>query len=143
MPKEMDEWTHEAHGPDGNCVSKDTAVHFPVGFRWHAGLPMNIANPKRTANAWSNTRGLAVTGGRCFTLSDTVLENLGPTYASEHGLDQYVTARDAFNGLLLWRRKIGATYYSGLFYPNRAPFAAAKARSKSGAWVRPLEMSCW
>ncbi|MBM4050240.1 MAG: hypothetical protein FJ279_34525, partial [Planctomycetes bacterium] len=124
MPKEMDEWTHEAHGPDGNCVSKDTMVHFPVGFRWHAGLPMNLANPKRTANAWSSIRGVAVAGGRVFTLSDSVLENLGPTYASEHGLDQYVTARDAFNGLLLWRRNIGATYYGGLFYPNRAPFAA-------------------
>jgi len=124
MPKEMDEWTHPTHGPDGNCVSMDTVVHFPVGFRWQMGLPMNLRNPKRAANAWSSTRGIALTGGRCFTLSASVMENLAPAYFSEHGMDQYVTARDAFNGLFLWRTKIGATYYGGLVYPNRAPFVA-------------------
>jgi len=124
MPNEMDEWTHEAHGPDGNCVSEDRVARFPVGFRWHAGLPMNIQNRKRTANAWSNTRGLAVADGRSYTLSTSVLENLGPAFFCDHGMDQYVTARDAFNGLFLWRRNIGGTYYGGLFYPNRAPFAA-------------------
>jgi len=124
LPREMDEWTHGSHGADGNLVSNDKVVRFPVGFRWHAGLPMNIRNPKRTANAWSSTRGLAVASGRCFSLSTTVLENLGPTSYSDHGLEQYVTARDAFNGLFLWRKRIGATYYGGLFYANRAPFVA-------------------
>ena len=127
-PKEMDDWTHECHGPDGSSVSNDKVVRWPVGYRWNAGLPMNLQNPKRNANAWSSTRGMAVTGGRCFMLSDSVLENLGATYAAEHGTDQFVTARDAFNGLLLWRRNIGATYYGGLFYPNRAPFAAVGDR---------------
>lgn len=124
MPKEMDEWTHDTHGPDGTLVSNDKLVRFPVGYRWHAGLPMNLLHPKQPANVWSDTRGLALSGGRCFTLSSTVLENLGPTFVSEHGIDQYVTCRDAFNGLLLWRTKIGPTYYAGLYYPNRAPFVA-------------------
>jgi len=124
MPKEMDEWTHDTHGPDGTLVSNDKLVRFPVGYRWHAGLPMNLQNQKQPANVWSDTRGLALSGGRCFTLSSTVLENLGPTFGSEHGIDQYVTCRDAFNGLLLWRTKIGPTYYAGLYYPNRAPFVA-------------------
>ena len=128
MPKEMDEWTHDRHGPDGTSVSNDTLVHFPVGYRWHAGLPMNLQNRKQPANVWSDTRGLALAGGRCFTLSSSVLENLGPTFASEHGIDQYVTCRDAFNGLLLWRTKIGPTYYAGLYYPNRAPFVAVGDR---------------
>jgi len=122
MPKEMDEWTHDTHGPDGTLVSNDKVVRFPVGYRWHAGLPMNLQNQKQPANVWSDTRGLALSGGRCFTLSTTVLENLGSTFSSEHGLDQYVTCRDAFNGLLLWRTRIGPTYYAGLYYPNRAPF---------------------
>jgi len=121
-PESMDEWTHEAHDPGGNCVSRDKVVKFPLGYRWNAGLPMNLQHPAQTANAWSATRGMAVAGGRCFTLSNSVFENVGPTYQSEHGVDQYVTARDAFNGLFLWRRKLGATYYGGLFYPNRAPF---------------------
>ncbi|MBI5687386.1 MAG: PQQ-binding-like beta-propeller repeat protein [Verrucomicrobia bacterium] len=125
MPKEMDEWTHDTHGPDGTLVSNDKLVRFPVGYRWHAGLPMNLQNQKQPANVWSDTRGLALSGGRCFTLSSTVLENLGATFRDEHGIDQYVTCRDAFNGLLLWRTKIGPTYYAGLYYPNRAPFVAA------------------
>jgi outer membrane protein assembly factor BamB len=124
MPADMDEWTHPSHGPDGNRVSADKVVRFPVGFRWHAGLPMNLYNPRQSGNVWATTRGLAVTGGRCFALSTSVLENLGPTFRSKHGLDHYVTARDAYNGLLLWRRAVGRTYYGGLFYGNRAPFAA-------------------
>ena len=128
MPKIMDQWTHETHGPDGNTVSSDKCIHFPFGFRWNAGLSMNLKNPNRSGNTHASTRGIALCEGRCFTLSQSVLENLGPTYNSEQGLDQYVTARDAFNGLLLWRTKIGATYYGGLIYANRAPFVAVGQR---------------
>jgi outer membrane protein assembly factor BamB len=120
----MDEWTHNVHGPDGNRMSADTVVSFPMGYRWHAGLPFNISNRERTENRYAATRGLAVTGGRCFAFSDSVIENLRGTYSQGQGKDQYVTARDAFNGMLLWRRRIGATYYGGLWYMNLAPFVA-------------------
>ncbi len=119
----MDEWTHNVHGPDGNRVSKDTVVRFPVGYRWHAGLPFNINNVKRTGNRYAATRGLAMVGGRCFTFSDSVVENLRGAYFLGQGMDQYVTARDAFSGLFLWRRRIGRVYYGGLWYTNLAPFA--------------------
>ena len=127
-PEGMGEWTHPYHGPEGNMVSEDKLVKFPLGFRWNGGLPMNLHHPKLPANVWSSTRGIAVAKGRVFTLTMAVLENLGPTFESEHGQDQYVTARDAFNGLLLWRTNIGATYYGGLFYPNKAPFVAVDDR---------------
>ena len=120
----MDEWTHNVHGPDGNRVSADTVVSFPLGYRWHAGLPFNISNRERTENRYASTRGLAVTGGRCFTFSDSVIENIKGAYSLGQSKDQYVTARDAFNGLLLWRRKIGSVYYGGLWYMNLAPFVA-------------------
>lgn len=120
----MDEWTHNIHGPDGNRMSQDTVVSFPLGYRWHAGLPFNINNQQRTENRYAATRGLAVTGGRCFTFSDSVVENLKGAYFVGQGKDQYVTARDAFNGMLLWRRRIGSVYYGGLWYMNLAPFVA-------------------
>jgi outer membrane protein assembly factor BamB len=120
----MDEWTHNVHGPDGNRMSQDKVVSFPMGYRWHAGLPFNINNRERTENRYAATRGLAVTGGRCFAFSDSVIENLGGAYLQGQGKAQYVTARDAFNGMLLWRRKIGAVYYGGLWYMNLAPFVA-------------------
>lgn len=124
MPTGMDEWTHNIHGPDGNRVSNDTVVGFPVGYRWHAGLPFNINNRKRQGNRYSSTRGMAISGGRCFTFSDSEIDNLKGAYFLGQELDQYVTARDAFNGTFLWRKKIGRVYYGGLWYMNMAPFAA-------------------
>ncbi len=123
VPQGMDEWTHNVHGPDGNRVSHDTVVRFPVGYRWHGGLPFNINNRLRQGNRYSATRGMAVAAGRVFTFSDSVVDNLKPAYFQGQGLDQYVTARDAFSGLLLWRKKIGRVYYGGLWYMNMAPFA--------------------
>lgn len=120
----MDEWTHNVHGPDGNRASRDSVVGFPVGYRWHAGLPFNINNRVRQANRYAATRGLAVTGGRCFTLTDSEVDNLRGAYFLGQDLDQYVTARDAFNGMFLWRKNLGRVYYGGLWYANLAPFAA-------------------
>jgi len=125
IPAGMDEWTHNVHGPDGNRRSQDKIVSFPVGYRWHGGLPFNIDTRLRHGNRYSATRGMAVSGGRCFTFSDSVIENLKDAYFQGQELDQYVTARDAFNGMFLWRRKIGRIYYGGLWYTNLAPFATA------------------
>ena len=49
-PKSMDDWTHPHHGPDGNMVSADRELHFPLGIRWIGGLPKNI-------NRWASVRG--------------------------------------------------------------------------------------
>lgn len=95
-PQDMDDWTHPMHGPDGNRVSADRVVQFPVGLRWQAGLPMNF-------NLWAACRGWVLANGRCFTLSTTEPENLGPASFSKHKQEQYLTARDAFNGLPLWK----------------------------------------
>jgi outer membrane protein assembly factor BamB len=95
-PREMDDWTHPAHGPDASRVSADRAVGFPVGLRWQEGMPMNF-------NLWAACRAWVIAGGRCFTLSTTEYENLGPASFSKHKMEEYVSARDAFNGLLLWK----------------------------------------
>ena len=121
LPKAMDIWTHRYHGADGRPVSTDATFDLPVGFRWNAGLPMNFDNPERSANRYSATRGLVLNDGRCFTISTVVAENLGAGWKSKYGTDQYLTCRDAFNGRLLWRKRIGATYYGGLYIENLAP----------------------
>ncbi|OGV77607.1 MAG: hypothetical protein A3K19_32430 [Lentisphaerae bacterium RIFOXYB12_FULL_65_16] len=124
----MDEWTHNVHGPDGNRASQDTTITFPVGYRWNGGLPFNIDNSKRQENRYSSTRAMALAGGRCFTFSDSEFENLRGAHFLGEELDQYVTARDAFNGMLLWRKRIGRVFYGGLWYMNMAPLAAAGDR---------------
>ena len=95
-PPEMDDWPQPAHGADGNRVSADRVVKFPSGLRWQDGLPMNF-------NMWAACRGWVIANGRCFTLSTTELENLAPASFAKHKQEQYVTARDAFNGLPLWK----------------------------------------
>jgi outer membrane protein assembly factor BamB len=124
LPKEMDIWTHRYHGADGRPVSTDTVFDLPVGFKWSAGLPMNFDNPERSANRYSSTRALAINDGRCFTFSTAVCENLGAGWKSKYGTDQYLTCRDAFNGRMLWRTKIGDTYYGGLYIENLAPMVS-------------------
>ncbi len=95
-PPEMDDWPQPMHGPDGNRVSTDRVVKFPAGLRWQDGLPMNF-------NMWAACRGWVIANGRCFTLSTTEIENLAPASFIKHKQEQYVTARDAFNGLPLWK----------------------------------------
>ncbi len=121
LPEGMDVWTHRYHTPDGIPVSRDTHLELPLGFKWNAGLPMNFDNPKRAANRYSSTRAMVVDDGRIFTFSEAVDENLGEGWRSEYGTDQYLTCRDAFNGRLLWRKRIGDTYYGGLYIENQAP----------------------
>ncbi len=121
LPKTMDVWTHRYHGADGVPISEDKHLDLPIGFKWNADLPMNFDNPKRAANRYSSTRAMVVDDGRCFTFSSAALENLGEGWKSEYGTDQFLTARDAFNGRLLWRKRIGDTYYGGLYIENLAP----------------------
>lgn len=101
-PEGMDDWTHPAHGPDGNRVSRDRLVEFPVGLRWMAGLPMNF-------NWWAACRAWVIADGRCFALSTTEPENLGPAGTAPRQQEQFLSARDAFNGLPLWKVGCGTT----------------------------------
>ena len=121
LPAAMDTWTHRYYGPDGIPVSQDKVFDLPLGYKWNAGLPMNFNNPERAANRYSSTRAMVVDDGRNFSFSTAVMENLGEGWKSKYGTDQYLTCRDAFNGRLLWRKRIGDTYYGGLYIENLAP----------------------
>ena len=117
-PAEMDEWTHPAHGPDNNWVSADKIAGFPAGLRWQDGVPMNF-------NLWAACRAFVTAGGRCFTLSTTEEENLAPTLHAKHRKEEYLTARDAFNGLPLWKVNCETTNEgNALNHRNTAPLVA-------------------
>lgn len=122
--EEMDVWTHRYYDASGIPNSKDKVFDLPVGFKWNTGLPMNFDNPLRAANRYSSTRAMVVDDGRCFTFSEAVYENLGAGWRSKYGTDQFLTCRDAFNGRLLWRKRIGDTYYGGLYIENMAPLVS-------------------
>lgn len=116
-PKDMDEWTHPHHGPDNNLVSADKALAFPIGYRWIEGVPMNMGG-------WASCRAVVVAGGRCFTISVNELANLG---AKKRG--GFLTARDAWSGLPLWKVDCEATYGGAeLDWRNVWPLVATERR---------------
>ena len=115
-PAEMDDWTHTRHGADYNPYSNDKQVKIPAGFRWIDGIPMCL-------NRWASTRGYVFAGGRCYTLSSNEIENLaGPVI----GKDNYLQARDAYNGIPLWKILCGPAneISAGLNFRNSAPLVA-------------------
>ena len=95
-PKNIDEWTHFLHGPDNNAVAKDTAVAEPHHLQW-------VGGPKwaRGHEVLATISAVVTAGGRMFVIADE-----GPTASVELPSEWTLSARDAFNGLPLWRRKI-------------------------------------
>ena len=92
-PKEIDEWTHWLHGPDGNAVAQDTIVGPPRRLQW-------IAKPywSRHHNTVPSVSGFVSAGGRVFYIVDEAPGGMDGSAPDKWSL----VARDAFNGLHLW-----------------------------------------
>ena len=96
-PKTIDEWTHYLHSPSNNAVAKDTVVGPPKRVQW-------ICGPQwaRSHDHLSTTSAMVSAGGRVFYIIDE-----GPTAFAAMKPRWKLIARDAFNGVLLWKRDIG------------------------------------
>jgi hypothetical protein len=94
-PEEIDEWSHWLHGPDNNAVSKDTRVGISRSLQWH--MPPRWT---RHHNLPAGLNALVSGGGRIYYLVDRAPNAV-------YGPGKWVlVARDAFNGLELWRKDI-------------------------------------
>ncbi len=95
-PADIDEWTHYLHGPDGNPVARDTVVGPPKHYQW-------VSDPlwQRSHETDSSISTIVTARGRLFYIVDEAPISL----AGQHSLpDKWCcTARDAFNGMLLWK----------------------------------------
>ena len=96
VPAESDDWTHYLHGPDNNAVSKDTIVSHPYHIQW-AGLP----NWTRNHNHLNGYSALVSANGRIFYILDD-----GPTQSVLYPPHWTLVARDAYNGVVLWKKTI-------------------------------------
>jgi len=95
-PREMDEWTHWLHGPDGNAVSSDTAVEISRDLRWVVGPLWS-----RHHDFPPSVSAMVSAGGRIFAIIDEA-----PAGVTSLPGQWKLVAQDAFNGLLLWKRPI-------------------------------------
>ncbi|MHC4558522.1 MAG: outer membrane protein assembly factor BamB family protein, partial [Planctomycetota bacterium] len=111
-PDEIDEWTHFLHGPDGNPVAKDSAVTQPFHMQW-IGDPIH----SKSHSHLSSINIMVSAGGRIFYIADE-----GPTALPFSLPSRWALfARDAFNGVTLWRRPITSWQPSDLSGRNFFP----------------------
>jgi outer membrane protein assembly factor BamB len=96
VPADIDSWTHYLHGPDNNAVANDLKVGPPKHMQWLAGPRWT-----RTHHKLNSISSIATENGRLFYIVDTA------TSASMSVPGKWrIIARDAFNGVELWRKKI-------------------------------------
>jgi len=97
-PRDIDEWTHFLHDATNNAVARDERVGPPKHIQW-------VAEPMycRSHEIDSSISAVVSARGRIFYIQDEGLigitdERLPETWS--------LFARDAFNGVLLWKRSI-------------------------------------
>ena len=95
-PANIDEWTHWLHGADGNAVAEDTVVAPPRHVQWVEGPRWS-----RHHDTVPSVTAMVSAAGRLFTLCDEAPAGI------DRMPDQWsLIARDAFSGVLLWKRPI-------------------------------------
>jgi outer membrane protein assembly factor BamB len=91
--KGTDQWTHKGYDASGVRVSNDVAVDVPTGVRWMAGPQWPTGNRK------SAVPGVVATEDQLVYLFQDEVETSDGVRPQDS-----LIARDAHNGLLLWKR---------------------------------------
>jgi len=95
-PEEIDQWTHALYDATNNAVADDTVVGPPDCLRW-IGWP----DHGRHHNFLASVSTMVSARGRLFTIIDE-----GFLVSAYLPAEWTLSARDAFNGITLWKRKI-------------------------------------
>ena len=106
-PKDIDEWTHHLHDAGGNAVAADRVVGPPRRLQWTAG-PLWA----RSHGYTPSVSAMVSARGRLFFICDETLTGASPAVPSKW----FLVARDAFSGVLLWKRPVpvwGSAEFSG------------------------------
>jgi len=96
VPAEIDEWTHYLHDATNNAVADDTLVGPPDRLRW-IGAPDHV----RHHNFLASVSTMVSAHGRLFTIVDE-----GSLVSPYLPADWVLSARDASNGITLWKKRI-------------------------------------
>jgi outer membrane protein assembly factor BamB len=116
-PPQIDEWTHYLHDPTNNAVAHDSVIAPPSRYQWIAGQRYS-----RHHDHMSSVSAAVSANGRVFYIFDDA-----PRASILLPPEWWLMARDAFNGKLLWERKID------LWHPTLWPL-------KSGPQLLPRRL---
>ncbi len=99
-PTNIDEWTHYFHDASNNAVAHDSVVGPPRHIQW-------TAEPRHTRSHEHipSISALVSAGGRIFYIADEA-----SVASIRQTPEWYLVARDAFNGILLWKRPISTWF---------------------------------
>ncbi len=95
-PDRIDEWTHYMHSPNNNAVARDTVIDSPRRLQWNAGPKWTRSHEKM-----SSMNAMVSAKGRIFYVMDEA-----PSASVQLLPEWKLVARDAFNGVILWKREI-------------------------------------
>ena len=95
-PEDVDEWTHYLHDASGNPVARDQVVAPPRYAQW-----MEDPRYARSHEHTPSVAALVSANGRIFYLVDEA-----PTSSMLRSPEWHLVARDAYNGVLLWKRPV-------------------------------------
>jgi len=95
-PHDIDEWTHYLHGPDNNAVAEDRVAYKPRALQWKAG-PLH----GRSHEELASLSACVTANGRIFYITDQA-----PPAFIRFDAQWELVARDAFNGMPLWKKPI-------------------------------------
>jgi len=96
-PETMDDWTHFRHSADGNMVSQDRLIGPPRHVQWISGPIF-----QRHHGIVPSITTIVSSGGRIFYSIDEATLGVAGMPDKWH-----LVARDAFSGVLLWKRRMG------------------------------------
>ena len=96
-PADIDEWTHDLHDAGGNPVANDRVAGPPQHLQWTAG-PLWA----RSHGYTPSVSAMVSAAGRVFWICDETLTGVDDTVPSTW----FLVARDAFSGVLLWKRPV-------------------------------------
>lgn len=114
-PADIDDWSHYLHGPGGNAVAHDTVVGPPRHMKW-------VGNPRwsRHHDRMASMSALVSEKGRLFYIMDE-----GSRISIQMPPRWELVARDAFNGVILWKRDI-ADWHTHLYPLKSGPTQLAR-----------------
>ncbi len=93
-PKDIDEWTHYLHDASNNVVAHDERIGPLRHMQWQCGPRWS-----RHHDHMASVSGMVSSRGRVFYILDE-----GSRVSPQLPSDWKLVARDAFNGVLLWKR---------------------------------------